>query len=163
MSKSKFNAVFSSMFEFISANVSIDPDRPNGYKLHKKKECKAACCHIMLRDTGKRSSATSEPKVMIEDDDVNGTSHCVICGRTFPTPDINIDNLRVLQHAAGIINGALMLLPWSNIGKEEARLSLECRNLLEQFNILYESAVNDLAIGRQPEIDTTIKSHVSHL
>lgn len=162
MPKNKFNPVFSSMFEFVSANVSYAPDQPNGYKLHKKKQCKAACCHIMLRETGKGSYST-EPKVMIEDNDVNGTSHCVICDRTFPTPDINIDNLRVLQQAAGIINGALILLPWSNVGKDEARLALECRNTLEQFNVMYESAVNDLSAVRQADVDMTIKSHVSHL
>lgn len=159
--KTSFNSTFQQMFDLVTANVQYDSDKPNGYAIKKKKTVKAACCHIILKEDSR--GGASEPKVMIEDDDVAGTSHCVICDRTFPTPDINIDNLQVLKQAAGIINGALLILPWSNIGKNDARLAIECRDLLEKFNVLYESAVNDLATIKVNDVDTSIKSHVARL
>lgn len=160
--KTKFNSVFSTMFEFVTEHVNYDNNTPNGYKVKKKKDVKAACCHIMLKDNG-NGDGSPEPKVMVEDDEVNNTSHCVICDRTFPTPDINIDNLAILKQAAGVINGALMLFPWSNITKSEARLVLECRNQLEQFIVMYESAVNDLSTVKVEDVDTKMKSHVNRL
>lgn len=159
--KTKFNPVFQSMFELVTANVSYDPNTPNGYAIKKKKTVKAACCHIILKEDGR--AGTYEPKVMLEDDEVAGTSHCVICGRTFPTPDINIDNLQILKQAAGIINGSLMILPWSNIGKNDSKLVIECRDLLEKYIIIYEGAVSDLATVKVSDTDTTMKSHVARL
>lgn len=158
--KTEFNPVFDNTFQFVTSQVSYDPDSPNGYRVKKKKDVRVACCHIILKDN---KGGSSEPKVMIEDDDVAGTSHCVICDRTFPTPDINMDNLQILKQAAGIINGALMILPWSNIKKSDARLALECRDLLEKFNVLYEAAAHDLATVKVSNTDTTMKSHVARL
>lgn len=160
--KTSFNDVFHSMFEFVTAHVSSNPDKPNGFSVKKKKEVKAACCHIMLRDSGK-GGMSSEPILMLKDDPVAGTSHCVICDRTFESPDINQDNLAVLQHAARILNGFVALLPWSDAGKEDARLALETRNLMEKTCILYESALNNISTAKVGEVDTTMKSHATHL
>lgn len=158
----KFNDVFHSMFEFVTAHVSADPNKPNGYAVKKKKEVNAACVHIMLRNDGK-GGMSSKPTLMLEDDEDAGTSHCVVCDRTFDTPDINKANLEVLKKACSVMNGFLTLLPWSNANKEDARLAIETRNMLEKCTILYESALNDISTARPSDVDTTIKSHASHL
>lgn len=161
MAKTRFNEVYEGVMLFVAANVDVDPRKPNGFKIHKKKEVREACCHILLHDGGR--GKVSEPRVMLEDDDQAGNSHCVICDRVFCTPDINQDNLHILQKAAEIVNGSLTLLPWSTITKDAARLSIETRNNLEKFCVLYEAAVTELSTTRVNVVDPAIKSHVGRL
>lgn len=158
----KFNPVFQSMFSYVTENVSVDPNRPNGYKVSNKKQVRAACCHIMLKNVTKNGLAV-EPKLMLEDDELAGTSHCLICDRTFEIPNITPDSLNTLKKAERIINGFLPLLPWSDAGKKDARLAIETRNLLEKFNVMYESCLQDISTARTSDVDMTIKSHASHL
>jgi hypothetical protein len=155
--KTKFNPTFQEVLDFVTSKVTYDRDEPNGFDVKSKKKVKDVCIHMILSKDG-------DPKNMVEEDEVAGTCKCVVCEREFPMPDIKKENLDKLREAAAIINGTLLLLPWSDIGKKDATLALETRNALEQFIIMYEGGVNDITMNKtNGQADLTLKSHVSHL
>ena len=155
----KTSQIFLSAMETVSGLTSFKDGK---FVMEHKKKVARHCCHILLgRDS--KGELCSEPRVMLDRDDVKGTVTCAVCGRTMPIPDINSDNLKVLKEAQGIIDSALVLFPWSDIKDKDAALALDVRNLLEQFIILYTSALDDITTAREAESDVTIKSHVSRM
>lgn len=158
--KMKMSSYFVAAMEYIAAATRVDEKRKNGYKIKNKKEVRKLCCHMIMKNNG---SGGSVPEVMIEQDDLNNTAHCLICDRNMVMPDINSDYLNELKRCREIVDGALVLLPWSNISKSDAELAMNTRNMLEKFIILYEAAVDDISTIKVQDTETSMKSHVSRL
>lgn len=155
--KTRFNPVFQDVLDFVTSNVTVDRDEVNGLDVKHKKKVKDVCIHMMLNRDG-------DPKNMIEENDVKKTAHCMVCDREFPLPDISQENLKKIHETIGILNGTVLLFPWSTIGKKDATLAIETRNALEQYAIMYEGALNDISTAKSNSAaDLSLKTHTARL